>query len=135
MKIKRIAHIGVAVNDTKLAGAFFTEMLGLPMDHEEMVGDLKTAFIPIGQTNMELVQDTDPEGVISKHISKRGEGIQHVAYEVEDIDQALEELKAKGVRLIDEVARPGAHNSKVAFIHPKATNGVLTELVEYPEDH
>ncbi|MBW1711297.1 MAG: methylmalonyl-CoA epimerase [Deltaproteobacteria bacterium] len=133
MKIKRIAHLGIAVSDIDKAQEFFNDKLGLSIDHEEMVDELKTAFVPIGQTNLELVQDTNPEGVIARHIEKRGEGIQHVAYEVEDIDQALMELKAKGVRLIDEVARPGAHGSRVAFLHPKVTNGVLTELVEYPE--
>lgn len=132
MKIKRIAHLGIAVKDLAEAQTFYTKMLGLNLDHEEMVDKLKTGFVPIGQTNMELVQDTEPEGVISRHIEKRGEGIQHVAFEVENIDEALKELKAKGVKLIDEVARPGAHGSRVAFIHPKATNGVLTELVEYP---
>jgi len=132
MKIKRIAHLGIAVKDLAEAQTFYTRMLGLTLDHEEMVDKLKTGFVPIGQTNMELVQDTEPEGVISRHIEKRGEGIQHVAFEVENIDEALKELKAKGVKLIDEVARPGAHGSRVAFIHPKATNGVLTELVEYP---
>ena len=132
MKIKRIAHLGIAVSDLTQAMAFFTDMLDLKIDHEEMVDDLKTAFVPLGQTNLELIQDTKPDGVIAKYISKRGEGIQHVAYEVENIDQALEELKTKGVRLIDQTARPGAHGSRVAFLHPKATNGVLTELVEYP---
>jgi len=134
MKIKRIAHLGIAVADLTKAGMFYTDVLGQRIDHEEMVDDLKTAFVPLGQTNLELIQDTKENGVIATHISKRGEGIQHVAYEVEDIDQALEELKAKGVRLIDETARPGAHGSRVAFLHPKATNGVLTELVEYPEN-
>jgi methylmalonyl-CoA/ethylmalonyl-CoA epimerase len=132
MKIKRIAHLGIAVKDLDEAQTFYTRMLGLTLDHEEMVDKLKTGFVPIGQTNMELVQDTEADGVISRHIEKRGEGIQHIAFEVENIDEALKELKAKGVRLIDEAARPGAHGSRVAFIHPKATNGVLTELVEYP---
>ena len=135
MKIKRIAHIGVAVADTDAARNFYTEMLDLPSLGEEMVGELKVSFVPIGQTNIELVQSTTPDGVIAKHIAKKGEGIQHVAYEVEDIDAALAELKAKGVRLLDEEARPGAHGARIAFIHPKATNGVLTELCEYPEDH
>ncbi len=134
MKIKRIAHIGIAVADVKQAGKFYTDIMGQIIDHEEMVDDLKTVFVPLGQTNLELIQDTTADGVIARHISKRGEGIQHVAYEVEDIDAALEELKAKDVRLIDEVARPGAHNSRVAFLHPKATHGVLTELVEYPKE-
>ena len=134
MKIKRIAHLGIAVSDLTQARTFYTDMLGLSIDHEERVDELKTAFVPLGQTNLELIQDTEPDGVIARHIDKRGEGIQHVAFEVEDIDQALKELKAKGVRLIDEVARPGAHGSRVAFLHPKATNGVLTELVEYPRE-
>ncbi|MBW2061302.1 MAG: methylmalonyl-CoA epimerase [Deltaproteobacteria bacterium] len=131
MKIKRIAHLGIAVSDLTQARTFYTDMLDLSIDHEERVDELKTAFVPLGQTNLELIQDTEPDGVIARHIDKRGEGIQHVAFEVEDIDQALKELKTKGVRLIDEVARPGAHGSRVAFLHPKATNGVLTELVEY----
>ncbi|MBW2090555.1 MAG: methylmalonyl-CoA epimerase [Deltaproteobacteria bacterium] len=134
MNIKRIAHLGIAVSDLNQARTFFTDMLGLTIDHEEMVDDLKTAFVPLGQTNLELIQDTKPDGVIATHIAKRGEGIQHVAYEVDDIDQSLAELKAKGIRLIDQTARPGAHGARVAFLHPKATNGVLTELVEYPKD-
>lgn len=135
MKIKRIAHIGVAVADTDQAYKFYTEALGLPLAHQEMLGELKVSFIPINQTNVELVQSTTPEGVMSKHIAKRGEGIHHIAYEVEDIDAALAELKAKGVSLVDQQSRPGAHGTRIAFIHPKVTNGVLTELVEYPKDH
>ncbi|MEW5725564.1 MAG: methylmalonyl-CoA epimerase [Thermodesulfobacteriota bacterium] len=132
MKIKRIAHIGVAVRDTDEAARFYGEKLGLGADHQEMLGELKISFVPVGPTNIELVQSTTPEGVIAKHIEKRGEGIQHVAFEVEDLDQALAELKAKGVRLLDETPRPGAHGARIAFIHPKETNGVLTELCEYP---
>lgn len=133
MNIKRIAHLGIAVADLDAAKKMYSDMLDLVIDHEEMVGDLKTAFVPIGQTNMELIEDTDADGVIARHIAKRGEGIQHVAYEVDDIAAAIEELKAKGVQLIDQVARPGAHDSMVAFLHPKGTNGVLMELVEYPK--
>lgn len=115
MKVKRIAHLGIAVSDLTQARTFYTDMLGLSIDHEEMVDELKTAFVPLGQTNLELIQDTESDGVIARHIDKRGEGIQHVAFEVEDIDQALKELKAKGVRLIDEVARPGAHGVQGGF--------------------
>ncbi|MDY6850628.1 MAG: methylmalonyl-CoA epimerase [Thermodesulfobacteriota bacterium] len=135
MKIKRIAHIGLAVADTGEARSFFSDILGLAMKSEEMVGELKVAFLPIGETNLELCQSTTPDGVIAKHVAKRGEGVQHVAFEVEDIDAALAELKAKGVRLIDQEPRPGAHNARIAFIHPKETHGVLTELCEYPKDH
>lgn len=134
MKIKRIAHIGVAVSDTDEANKFYTDMLNLDLDRQETLGELKISFVPVGETNIELVQSTTDEGVMSKYIQKRGEGIHHIAYEVEDIDAALEELKAKGVKLVDEKARPGAHGARVAFLHPKATNGVLTELVEYPAE-
>jgi methylmalonyl-CoA/ethylmalonyl-CoA epimerase len=131
MKIKRIAHIGVAVKDTDQAKILYQDLLSLPVSHEEMLGELKVAFVPIGQTNMELVQSTDPEGVMNKFIDKKGEGIHHIAFEVEDIDQALEELKAKGVPLVDQQARPGAHQAKIAFLHPKGTYGILIELVQY----
>ena len=94
------------------------------------MGELKTVFLPVGETNLELVQSTEPDGVMKKFIEKRGEGIHHIAFEVEDIDQALEELKAKGVPLIDQQARPGAHQTRVAFLHPKGTNGILIELVQ-----
>lgn len=130
MKIKKITHIGVGVKDAQKAGMVFQELLSLPVSHEEMVGELKVAFVPVGETNLELVQSTDPGGVMNKFIEKRGEGIHHIALEVEDIDSALEELKSKGVPLIDQQPRPGAHNTRVAFLHPKGTLGILIELVE-----
>lgn len=135
MKIKRIAHIGVAVADTDNAHKFYTEMLGLPLDKQETLGELKISFVPVGESNVELVQSTTDDGVMAKFIGKRGEGIHHIAYEVENIDEALAELKAKGVPLVDQEARPGAHGARIAFIHPKATNGVLTELVDYSGGH
>lgn len=130
MKIKKITHIGVGVKDAEQAGKIFQEFLSLPVSHHERVGELKVAFVPVGETHVELVQSTDPEGVMNKFIEKRGEGIHHIAFEVEDIDSALEELKAKGVPLIDQTPRPGAHDSRVAFLHPKGTLGILIELVE-----
>jgi methylmalonyl-CoA epimerase len=130
MKIKRIAHIGVGVVEADKAKSLFQEMLGLPVTGMEMVGEVKTVFLPVGETNLELVQSTEPDGVIKKFIEKRGEGIHHIAFEVEDIDQALEELKAKGVQLIDQQPRPGAHQTRVAFLHPKGTHGILVELVQ-----
>lgn len=130
MKIKRIAHIGVGVIDADQATSLFQKILGLPVTGEEMVGELKTVFLPVGETNLELVQSTEPDGVMKKFIEKRGEGIHHIAFEVENIDQALEELKAKGVQLIDQQPRPGAHQTRVAFLHPKGTNGILIELVQ-----
>jgi methylmalonyl-CoA/ethylmalonyl-CoA epimerase len=135
MKIKRIAHIGLGVKEIGPVKAFYEGGLSLSSTHEEMLGELQVSFIPVGQTNLELVQSTTPEGVMAKFVEKKGEGIHHLALEVEDIDQALEELKAKGVPLIDQAARPGAHQSRIAFLHPKGTYGVLIELVEYPKDH
>ena len=135
MKIKKIAHIGMAVADTDQASSFYTSMLDLKLDRQENLGELKISFVPIGETNVELVQSTTAEGVMAKYVSKRGEGIHHLALEVENIDEALAELKAKGVKLIDETAKPGAHGARIAFIHPKSTFGVLLELCEYPEDH
>jgi len=133
MKIKRIAHIGVAVKDTDKSKSLYQDIFSLPVPHEERLGELKIAFVNIGQTNMELVQSTDPNGVMNKFIEKKGEGIHHIAFEVENIDQALEELKANGVPLIDQQARPGAHQARIAFLNPKGTNGILIELVQY--DH
>ena len=102
MKIKKIAHIGMAVADTDQASSFYTSMLDLKLDRQENLGELKISFVPIGETNVELVQSTTAEGVMAKYVSKRGEGIHHLALEVENIDEALAELKAKGVKLIDE---------------------------------
>jgi methylmalonyl-CoA/ethylmalonyl-CoA epimerase len=135
MKIKKIAHIGMAVTDTDKASSFYTSMLDLDLDRQENLGELKISFVPVGETNIELVQSTSPEGVMAKYIGKRGEGIHHLALEVENLDEALAELKAKGVKLIDETPKPGAHGARIAFIHPKSTFGVLLELCEYPEDH
>ncbi|MCF8032055.1 MAG: methylmalonyl-CoA epimerase [Desulfarculaceae bacterium] len=135
MKIKRLAHIGVAVKDLDDVAKVYTDMLPLEMTSTDMVGELQTGFIPVGETNVELVMSTTPDGIMSKYVEKRGEGIHHLAFEVEDIDQAVAELKDKGVPLTSDEAKPGAHGSKVVFLHPKATHGVLIELVEYPEGH
>jgi methylmalonyl-CoA/ethylmalonyl-CoA epimerase len=135
VKIKRIAHIGLACKENEDVKKLYGEKLNLGLSGEEMLGELKVAFVPIGETNLELVQSTTEDGVIAKFVEKKGEGIHHVAFEVEDIDSALKELKERGVQLIDQEARSGAHNSRVAFLHPKATHGVLIELVEYPHGH
>lgn len=135
MKIKRLAHIGVAVKDIDEASQVWTEMLPFTMSSKDTVGELKTGFIPVGETNIELVMSTTPEGTIAKHIAKRGEGIQHLAFEVDDVYAAYEELKAKGVPLTSQEPMDGAHGAKVLFLHPKATHGVLIELCQYPADH
>nr|HID60207.1 methylmalonyl-CoA epimerase [Desulfobacterales bacterium] len=129
MEVTKIAHIGIAVADLEATKKFYTDVLGLKVDHEETLEDMKVAFVPVGETNLELIQSTTPDGVIAKYVAKKGEGIHHIAYEVTDISSALEEMKQKGAKLVDEVPRDGAHGMKVAFVHPKSSYGVLTELV------
>jgi methylmalonyl-CoA/ethylmalonyl-CoA epimerase len=128
--INKIAHFGVAVKNIEEAEKLYSEVLSLKIHDREQSGGMKATFIPVGDTSIELLQSTDPEGVIAKFIEKKGEGIHHIAYEVKDIEKILEDLKAKGINLIDKKPRRGAHNSKVAFLHPKSTQGVLIELVE-----
>lgn len=132
MKIKHIDHIGVAVKEIAQAGRFYTDILGLDIAGIENVADQKVnvAFIPITDSEVELVESTHEDGPVAKYIASRGEGIQHIAFRVEDIEEALEELKEKGVRLIDQNPRHGAGGAKIVFIHPKETNGVLVELCE-----
>lgn len=132
MKIKHIDHIGIAVKSINQAGRFYEEILGLKIQGIENVAEQKVnvAFIPITDSEVELLESTHEDGPVAKYINSRGEGIQHLAFRVENLEEALEELKAKGVRLIDERPRHGAGGAKIAFIHPKETNGVLVELCE-----
>ena len=132
MKIKHIDHIGIAVKGIEQAGKFYTDILGLKIEDIENVADQKVnvAFIPITDSEVELLESTEPDGPVAKYISARGEGVQHIAFRVEDIDKTLEELKEKGVRLIDQAPRKGAGGARIAFIHPKETNGVLVEICE-----
>jgi len=132
MKVKHIDHIGIAVKGIEQAGKFYTDILGLKIEDVENVTDQKVnvAFIPITDSEVELLESTEPDGPVAKYINARGEGVQHIAFRVEDIDKALEELKEKGVRLIDQVPRKGAGGARIAFIHPKETNGVLVEICE-----
>ncbi len=134
METKKIDHIGIAVSDIESARSFYEESLGLKVDHEETFGDMKIAFVPVGEVNIELIQSTAEDGVIAKFIAKRGEGIHHVAYEVQDVERAIEKLRTAGVKLVDEKPRGGAHGKQVAFVHPKSTHGVLTELVSKKDD-
>lgn len=132
MKVLKIDHIGVAVNSIDQGKNFWTDILGLPMVKTETIEEQKvtTAFMPAGDSEVELLQSTSPDGPVAKFIEKKGEGMQHIAFQVENIEQALEELKAKGIQLIDQKPRIGAGNKKIAFLHPKATNGVLVELCQ-----
>ncbi|MFH1102271.1 MAG: methylmalonyl-CoA epimerase [Pseudomonadota bacterium] len=132
MKILKIDHLGIAVKSIDNGKNFWTDILGLPFEGTETVAEQKvtTAFFPVGESEVELLESTSPEGPIAKYLEKRGEGIQHVAFRVENIEKALSYLKEKGVLLIDEKPRKGAGGAKIAFLHPKATNGVLVELCE-----
>jgi methylmalonyl-CoA/ethylmalonyl-CoA epimerase len=132
MKILKIDHLGIAVNSIETGKSFWSGVLGLDFEGAETVAEQKvtTAFFPVGESEVELLESTAPDGPVAKYIEKKGEGIQHVAFRVENIEAALEELKAKGIRLIDEKPRIGAGGAKIAFLHPKATNGVLVELCE-----
>ena len=132
MNVKHIDHIGIAVKTIEQAGKFYTDVLGLKIQGIENVADQKVnvAFIPITDSEVELLESTHADGPVAKYIDARGEGIQHIAFRVENIEEALAELKAKGVRLIDQEPRKGAGGAKIAFIHPKETNGVLVEICE-----
>jgi methylmalonyl-CoA/ethylmalonyl-CoA epimerase len=120
------------VNSIDDGKAFWSGVLGLDFEGAETVAEQKvtTAFFPVGESEVELLESTAPDGPVAKYIEKRGQGIQHVAFRVENIDAALAELKEKGIQLIDQQPRIGAGGAKIAFLHPKATNGVLVELCQ-----
>lgn len=132
MKVLKIDHLGIAVNSIEEAKRLFQDTLGLEFEGTETVEEQKvtTAFFPVGDSEVELLESTAPDGPIAKYLEKRGEGIQHIAFRVEDIEEALAELKEKGIRLIDEKPRRGAGGAKIAFLHPKSTHGVLIEISE-----
>jgi methylmalonyl-CoA epimerase len=133
--IKRIDHIAVTVHDIDEAAQFYTEMLRLDLSGVEVVTEQKTkvGFLKIGESNIELVEPTSEDSPLAKFLASRGPGIHHICLEVDDIEKEVEELKKRGAHMIDESPRPGAHNTKVAFIHPKSAGGVLIELNEFPE--
>ena len=138
MKLSHIEHIGIAVKSLETAIPFYEEMLGLKCYSVEEVADqkVKTAFFKIGQTKIELLESTDPEGAIGKFIENKGEGIHHIAFATEDgVQKSLDELAEKGIRLIDKAPRNGAEGLRIGFLHPKSTLGVLTELCENPNEN
>ena len=132
MKGLTLDHLGIAVNRVDEGKKFWSDILGLDFEGTETVAEQKvtTAFFPVGESEVELLESTAPDGPVAKYIEKKGTGIQHVAFRVEDIDAALAELKEKGVKLIDQEPRIGAGGARIAFLHPKATGGVLVELCE-----
>ena len=130
--IEKIDHIGIAVKSVKETSELLSNILGLEVAGEEIVEEqkVKVAFLPLGDSELELLESTSPDGPIARFIEKKGEGIQHIAFRVNNIEEALEKLKKEGVRLIDEKPRYGAGGAKIAFLHPKSTNGILVELCE-----
>ena len=130
MKLLRINHLGIAANGLDEAMARMAKLFGMTADHTEEVAEQKvrTAFFTVGQSTLEYLESTDPEGPIGKFLAKRGPGIHHICFEVDDIDEAVATLLGKGVRMIDQAPRVGAHGCRVAFIHPAETGGVLMEL-------
>ncbi len=135
--LKKINHIGLAVHDIEAAAKFYTEALGLTLGGVEEVVDqkVKVAFLPIGEVRLELVQPTSPESAVAKFLEKNGPGFHHVAYQVDDAAAEVERLKAAGVQMVDKEPRRGAHDTRIAFIHPKASGGVLTEIVQEMGGH
>ena len=134
MELTHIEHIGIAVKNLDESIKFYEDILGLKCYAIEEVEDqkVKTAFFQIGQTKIELLETTDPTGPIGKFIEKRGEGVHHIAYAAKGLRDSITELKGKGVKLIDENPRQGAEGMNIAFLNPKSTFGVLTELCEKP---
>lgn len=135
MKIKKIDHIGIVVNDLEEVVGLYRDVLGLPLEHVCEVPEqgVRIAFLPVGDSEVEILEPLDKEcGSIAACLEKRGECMHHLCFEVEDIAEALKELDRRGVQLVDKEPRTGDHGQKMAFLHPKSTHGVLIELYELP---
>jgi len=130
--VTKIDHIGIAVKNLDETLKFYEDIMGIKCVSKEVVEEqkVKVAFLPIGDTEVELLESTYEDGPIAKFIEKKGEGIQHIAFKVDNIEEAIKELQEKGVRLIDEQPRYGAGGARIAFLHPKSTSGVLIEISE-----
>jgi methylmalonyl-CoA/ethylmalonyl-CoA epimerase len=128
----RIDHVGVAVEDLEEAVALYSERLAMPVQHRETVEaqGVEAVLLGVGESHVELLRPLGPETAVGRFLERNGPGLHHVAYGTDDIDSALDAVRAAGLRLIDEQPRTGIRNSRVAFVHPKSTGGVLTELVE-----
>ena len=134
MKLLRINHLGIAAPTLDDATGRMIKLFGMDADHVEDVPEqrVRTAFFPVGPSTLEYLESTDPGGPVGRFLEKKGPGIHHVAFEVDDVDAAVQELLAKGVRMIDQAPRDGAHGCRIAFIHPAETGGVLMELCQSP---
>lgn len=134
MNLTHIEHIGIAVKNLNESIKYYENILGLKCYAVEEVKDqkVKTAFFMVGQTKIELLESTEPDGPIGKFIEKKGEGIHHIAFATSNLSDKLKDIESKGIQLIDKTPRKGAEGLNIAFLHPKSTNGVLTELCEHP---
>jgi len=132
MKALKVDHIGIAVKNLDETLKFYTDILGLECEGTEVVEEQKVrvAFLPVGDTEVELLESTTDDGPIARFIEKNGEGMQHIAFRVDNIEEAIAHMKEKGMRMIDEAPRYGAGGAKIAFVHPKSSNRVLVELSE-----
>jgi methylmalonyl-CoA/ethylmalonyl-CoA epimerase len=132
--LTKIEHVALAVADLDAAIAHYRDVWGLSVSHRERVDDqgVEEAMLPLGDSHLQLLGATSPESTVAKFIDRRGEGLHHIAYEVDDLEAALAELKAKGVPLIDEEPRRGGRGHMVAFVHPKGNHGLLVELIQAP---
>ena len=126
----RIAHVGIAVRDLETALAFYRDVLGIEPHPPEVVDGATILTLPFGDSEVELLSPLEPESPVGKFLTKRGPGIHHICYRVPDLDAAIQACRNAGYRLIDEVPRPGAGGSRVAFVHPKSTAGILLELTD-----
>ncbi len=130
---EKIDHVGIAVKDLERALRFYRDQLGLELKGIEEVDDqqVKVAFIPVSESNLELLEPTDPSGPVGKFLASKGEGFHHISFRVSDLEGKLKELQEKGVELIDHKPRRGAGGLKIAFLHPRSTGGILIELCEH----
>jgi methylmalonyl-CoA/ethylmalonyl-CoA epimerase len=135
MKIKRVEHIAIAVDSLQQSMALMRDTLGIEVEYEEQIGQTRLAMLPVGETYLELLEGQGPDSGVTSWIKEKGTGLYHICFEVEDIDGALAELKAKGVKLRDETPRIGHGGARIAFLDPAATGNVLIELAELAPGH
>jgi methylmalonyl-CoA/ethylmalonyl-CoA epimerase len=135
MKIKRVEHIAIAVDSLKQSMDLLRDTFGIDVEYEEQIGQTRLAMLPVGETYLELLEGQGPESGVTRWIKEKGTGLFHICFEVEDIDGALAELKAKGVKLRDETPRIGHGGARIAFIDPASTGNVLIELAELAPGH
>jgi methylmalonyl-CoA/ethylmalonyl-CoA epimerase len=135
--LKKINHIAIAVSNIEKGAEFYQDVLGLSLSDVEVVAAQKTkaGFLRIGETNIELVQPSEPDSPLVKFLETQGQGIHHICFEVDDVEEEVNAILEKGATMVDQKPRPGAHQTKVAFVYPKSSSGVLIELCELPKNH